>query len=47
MDNTHGYVSLSASVLSVPAGNYTASYLASTLQSVVQATFPNDNYMYL
>ena len=35
---------MSASVLSLPSGNYNASNLASTLQSVLQATFPNENY---
>ena len=44
IDNTHEDLSLSASVLSVPAGNYNASTLASTLQSVLQAAYPNDNY---
>ena len=44
MDNTHEDFSLSACVLSVPAGNYNASNLASTLQSVLQASFPNENY---
>ena len=42
--NTQEDVSLSASVLSLPSGNYNASNLASTLQSVLQATFPNENY---
>ena len=42
--NTHEDLSLSASVLSVPAGNYNASDLASTLQSVLQAAYPNENY---
>ena len=44
IDNTREYLSLSASVLSVPAGNYNASNLASTLQSVLQAAYPNENY---
>ena len=44
IDNTHEDLSLSASVLSVPAGNYNASNLASTLQSVLQAAYPNENY---
>ena len=42
--NTHDDLSLSASVLSIPAGNYNASNLASTLQSVLQAAYPNENY---
>ena len=33
-----------ASVLTVPEGNYNATTLASTLQSVLQASFPNENY---
>ena len=44
MENTQEDLSLSASVLSLPSGNYNASNLASTLQSVLQATFPNENY---
>ena len=42
--NTRSDLSLPASVLSLPSGNYNASNLASTLQSVLQATFPNENY---
>ena len=44
IENTHSDLSLSASVLSLPSGNYNVSNLASTLQSVLQATFPNENY---
>ena len=44
LGNAQGYLSLSASVLSLPSGNHSASNLASTLQSVLQATFPNENY---
>ena len=35
---------MSASVIILPPGNYNASNLAFTLQSVLQATFPNENY---
>ena len=35
---------MSACVLSLPSGNYNASNLASTLQSVLQETFLNENY---
>lgn len=35
---------MSASVLTIPSGNYTASNLASALQSVLQARYPNENY---
>ena len=44
IDNTREDLSLSASVLSIPPGNYNASNLASTLQSVLQAAYPNENY---
>ena len=44
IENTHSDLSLSASVLSLPSGNYNVSNLASTLQSVLQATFPNEDY---
>ena len=44
IESTYPYFSLSASVLSVPEGNYNATILASTLQSVLQASFPNENY---
>ena len=44
IDNTHEDLSLSASVLSIPADNYNASNLASTLQSVLQTAYPNENY---
>ena len=44
IDNTREDLSLSASVLSIPAGNYNASNSASTLQSVLQAAYPNENY---
>ena len=47
IENTQEDLSLSASVLSIPSGNYTASNLASTLQSVLQVMFPNESYMYL
>ena len=42
--STHSDLSLSAGVLSLPSCSYNASNLASTLQSVMQATFPNENY---
>ena len=44
IDNTHEHFSLPACVLSLPSDNYNASNLASTLQYVLQATFPNENY---
>ena len=44
IDNTHEDLSLSASVLSIPPGSYNASNLTSTLQSVLQAAYPNENY---
>ena len=44
IENTYPDLPLSASVLSVPEGNYNATHLASTLQSVLQASFPNENY---
>ena len=44
IENALSDLSMSASVLSLPSGNYNASNLASTLQSVLQATFPNENY---
>ena len=44
IENTLSDLSLSASVISSPSGNYNASNLASILQSVLQATFPNENY---
>ena len=44
IENTYPDLSLPAGVLSVPGGNYNATNLASTLQSVLQASFPNENY---
>ena len=44
IENTYPDLSLPASVLSFPEGNYNATNLASTLQSVLQASFPNENY---
>ena len=45
IESTYPYFSLSASVLSVPEGNYNATNLASALQSVLQASFLNGNYI--
>ena len=36
--------SLSSSVLTIPEGSYNAATLASTLQSVLQSSFPNEHY---
>ena len=47
IENTYPDFSLPASVLSVPEGNYNATNLASTLQSVLQASFPNENYNFV
>ena len=44
IENTHSDFTLTAAVLTIPEGNYTATNLASTLQSVLQTTFPNENY---
>ena len=44
IENTYPYFSLSASVLSLPEGNYNATNLAATLQSTLQHSFPNENY---
>ena len=44
VENTYPDFSLSASVLTIPEGNYNASNLASTLQSTLQHSFPNENY---
>lgn len=44
IENTNSDFTLTAAVLTIPEGNYTATNLASTLQSVLRATFPNENY---
>ena len=44
VENTYPDFSLSASVLSLPEGNYNATSLAATLQSTLQHSFPNENY---
>ena len=44
VENTYPDFSLSASVLSLPEGNYNATSLATTLQSTLQHSFPNENY---
>ena len=44
IENTHSDFTLTASVLTIPEGNYTATNLASTLQSILQTMFPNENY---
>ena len=37
-------LALSASTVTVASGNYTASYLATTLNTILQIRFPNDNF---
>ena len=44
IDHTNSDFTLKSAVLTIPEGNYTATNLASTLQSVLRATFPNENY---
>ena len=44
IENTNSDFTLTAAVLTIPEGNYTATNLASTLQSVLQTTFPNENF---
>ena len=44
IDHTNSDFTLKSAVLTIPEGNYTATNLASKLQSVLQATFPNENY---
>ena len=44
VDHTNSDFTLTSAVLTIPEGNYTATNLASTLQSVLRATFPNENY---
>ena len=44
IENTHSDFQLSASVLTIPPGNYTATNLASTLQSVISARYSGENY---
>ena len=44
IENTYPDFSLSASVLTLPEGNYNATNLAATLQSTLQHSFPNENY---
>jgi len=44
VENTYPDFSLSASVLSLPEGNYNATNLAATLQATLQHSFPNENY---
>ena len=44
IEGTNPDLSLSASILTVKNGNYTASSLSSTLNSILQTRFPNDNF---
>ena len=44
IDHTNSDFTLKSAVLTIPEGNYTVTNLASTLQSVLRATFPNENY---
>ena len=44
IENTYPDLSLSSSVLTLPEGNYNAATLATTLQSTLQHSFPNENY---
>ena len=42
--DTNQDLTLKASVLTVPSGNYTASSLATMLNNLLQTRFPNDNF---
>ena len=44
IEATNPYLSLSASILIVPSGNYTASSLATMLYNMLQTCFPNDSF---
>ena len=44
VENTYPDFSLSASVLTLPEGNYNATSLATTLAATLQHSFPNENY---
>ena len=44
IEATNPDLTLSASILAVPSGNYTASSLATTLNNLLQTRFPNDNF---
>ena len=44
IEATNPDLTLSASILTVPSGNYTASSLAAMLNNLLQTCFPNDNF---
>ena len=44
IEATNPDLPLSASMLTVPSGNYTASSLATMLNNILQTCFPNDNF---
>ena len=44
IEATNPDLTLSASILTVASGNYTASSLATTLNNLLQTRFPNDNF---
>ena len=45
IEATNPDLSLSASILTVPSGNYTASSLATMLNNILQTCFPNGNFL--